>query len=53
MLHKHPLPTKMLTTGFLAGVGDQMCQQMSNSKTPVLERDWKRTATFVTIGIFY
>ncbi len=64
-LVKHPLKTKMVTSGTLAAFGDTFCQYMENSKrlidsllleyeiTNHQEWNWKRTRNFTLMGTFF
>ena len=49
MLTKHPLVTKMVTSGLLSGFGDLLCQGIEGKKT----FNFKRTATFSFMGLIY
>ena len=43
----------MITSGLIAGLGDQVCQRIEMKKNPKQVADWRRTAVFSTIGCFY
>lgn len=49
MLDKYPLLTKGITSGFIAGLGDVLCQYMNSWS----EYDWKRTFRFGFLGSCY
>ena len=52
MLHKYPLPTKMITSGFLFGLGDVICQKIEQSNKDKFVVDKKRLARFSFFGCF-
>lgn len=49
LLQKHPLLTKMATTGFLSGTGDFICQKIDGNKN----WDIRRTFIFTSMGVCY
>ncbi len=48
-LVKHPVITKSITSAFLGGLGDMICQKIEGKKV----FDFKRTITFSTVGLIY
>ena len=60
-LDTHPLITKCISSGFIAGSGDRLCQYLAakkkeddnNNLQPSSSYDWKRTLRFATLGCFF
>ena len=52
LLIRYPMPTKMLTTGFLFGLGDFLCQNIQQKDSPKFNLDMKRLARFSFLGCF-
>ncbi len=49
LLEKHTIPTKMVTAGFLFGLGDFICQRAVEKKTSA-NYTWKRTLNLTIVG---
>lgn len=49
-LETHPLLTKGITSGIIAGSGDAICQWIVASSSDDISWDWVRTSRFVVLG---
>lgn len=52
-LDTHPLLTKGITSGIIAGTGDGICQFLSVSENDDWKMDWLRTGRFFIMGCFW
>ena len=52
LLLKYPLPTKMVTSGFLFGIGDTLCQYIEQYKKDSFVLNFSRMARFSFFGCF-
>ena len=52
LLTKYPLPTKMVTSGFLFGVGDVVCQLIEQKDKKSIRIDKARLGKFSFFGCF-
>lgn len=53
LLNRRPLMTKCLTSAFLVGVGDSICQGIEHKMTGKKEYDYKRTLNFMSYGLCF
>ena len=52
LLTKYPLPTKMVTSGFLFGIGDVLCQSIEQYKAEKFKLNLTRLSRFSFFGCF-
>ena len=53
LLETHPIKTKSITSGVIAGAGDATCQYLQRTDDDDTTFNWRRFANFTAIGGFY
>ena len=51
-LTRRPITTKVITSSFLCGLGDYICQNYVEKKVPGSKYNYKRTLVMLSVGAY-